>query len=66
MKFYHDSAEIQHGADTRDVDIAYQKKIIVGKFVEKEKPTFTEARESFLKEKLGDKYVPYRGPNHGH
>ncbi len=66
MKFYHDSATIQHGTDTREVDIEYQKKIIVGKFVDKEKPTFTEARDKFLTEKLGDQFIPYRGPNHGH
>lgn len=66
MKFYHDSATIQHGADTREVDIEYQKKIIVGKFVDKEKPTFTEARDTFLNKKLGDQYVPYRGSNNGH
>ncbi len=66
MKFYHDSATIQHGADTREVDIEYQKKIIVGKFVDKDKPTFTEARDTFLNKKLGDQYVPYRGPNNGH
>ncbi len=66
LKFYHDSAVIQHGADTREVDIEYQKKIIVGKFVDKEKPTFTEARDKFLKKKLGDQFVPYRGPNYGH
>lgn len=66
MKFYHDTAIIQHGAETREVDIEYQQKIIVGKFVDKDKPTFTEARDQFLKKKLGDKFVPYRGPNHGH
>lgn len=66
LKFYHDNAIIQHSADTRQVDIEYQQKIIVGKFVDKEKPTFTEARDTFLKEKLGDRFVPYRGSNHGH
>ncbi|MFC1550322.1 thiamine pyrophosphate-dependent enzyme [Candidatus Neomarinimicrobiota bacterium] len=63
MKFYHDSAIINHNANTRDVDIAYQKNIIVGKFVDKEKPTFLENRDAFLKQKLGDKFIPYRGPN---
>ncbi|MFQ6678798.1 MAG: thiamine pyrophosphate-dependent enzyme [Fidelibacterota bacterium] len=66
LKFYHDNASIQHGADTREVDIEYQQKIIVGKFVDKEKPTFTEARDKFLKKKLGDQFVPYRGTDHGH
>jgi 2-oxoglutarate ferredoxin oxidoreductase subunit beta len=66
MRFYHDKAIIRHGADTREVDIEYQKQIIVGKFVDKEKPTFLENRDRFLKNKLGDEFVSYKGPNHGH
>jgi len=42
MKFYHDNSEIRHGADTCDVQIGFQDKIIVGKFVDIEKPTFLE------------------------
>jgi 2-oxoglutarate ferredoxin oxidoreductase subunit beta len=38
LKYYHEKSEIQHGADTRDVDISYQGKLIVGKFVDKDKP----------------------------
>lgn len=65
MRFYHDSAKIEHGANTRDVDIEYQKEIVVGKFVDKDKPDFYTNRDQFLAKKLGNKYVPYRGPN-GH
>lgn len=65
MKFYHDSAVIKHGTDTREVDIPYQDKIIVGKFVDKDKPTFLDKRDQFLRARLGDKFVPYGGPN-GH
>jgi len=66
MRFYHDNAIIKHGADTRDVDIEYQKHIIVGKFIDKEKLTFLEKRDAFLQEKLKDQFIPYRGPNRGH
>jgi hypothetical protein len=48
------------------VDIAYQDSIIVGKFVEKEKATFLEARDTYLKQKLGDQFIPYEGPSNGH
>jgi 2-oxoglutarate ferredoxin oxidoreductase subunit beta len=65
MRFYHDSAKIQHGANTKDIDIDYQKEIIVGKFVDKDKPDFFTNRDQFLSKKLGDKYIPYRGSN-GH
>lgn len=66
MKFYHDNAIIKHGLDTRELDIAYQDKIVVGKFVDREKPTFIDARDQYLKEKLKDSFIPYRGANNGH
>ncbi len=42
MKFYHDNCEVQHGADPKTLDIGFQSKIIVGKFVDIEKPTFLD------------------------
>ncbi|UCD38500.1 MAG: 2-oxoacid:ferredoxin oxidoreductase subunit beta [Fidelibacterota bacterium] len=66
MRFYHDNAIIQHGADTREVDISFQERITVGKFIDKEKPTFLEQRDQYLKSKLGDQFVPYKGPDDGH
>lgn len=61
MRFYHDNAVIDHNARTRDIDIKYQDSIVIGKFVDKEKPTFLENKDRFLREKLGDKYIPYTG-----
>lgn len=59
MQFYHDNAEIQHGADTRDLDIGYQTKIICGKFVDDtEKTTFLENQQAHYNDVLGDKFVP--------
>jgi 2-oxoglutarate ferredoxin oxidoreductase subunit beta len=42
MKFYHDNCEVQHGADPHALDIGFQSKIVVGKFVDIEKPTFLD------------------------
>jgi 2-oxoglutarate ferredoxin oxidoreductase subunit beta len=42
MKFYHDNSEIRHGEDTKNLDIGFQGKIIVGKFVDRERPTYME------------------------
>jgi len=61
MRFYHDNSEIRHGADVRDLDIDFQKKIIVGKFIDRERPTFVDNMNRRLKEKYGDKYQWY-GP----
>lgn len=66
LKFYQENAIINNGADTSQIDISFGSKITVGKFVDKEKPSFIENRDFLLKEKLGDRYLPYKGPNHGH
>lgn len=58
MQFYHDNAEIRHGADPRDVDIKYQDRIICGKFIDEEKPTFLDMMHEHYGRVLGDKYVP--------
>ncbi len=59
LKYYYEKSEIQHGADTRTLDISYQGKLIVGKFVDKEKPTFLDCMNEHLGKVLGDKYQPY-------
>ena len=59
LKYYYDQSEIQHGVDTRTVGIDYQGKLIVGKFVDKEKPTFLDCMNTHLQKTLGEKYVPY-------
>ena len=58
MRFYHDNAEIRHGADTRDLEIDFQKKIICGKFVDRERPSFSERRDEHYRRTLGDKFIP--------
>jgi 2-oxoglutarate ferredoxin oxidoreductase subunit beta len=59
LRYYYDNSEIKHGADTKTVDIDYQGKLIVGKFVDKEKPTFLDAMNTHLSNVLGDDYVLY-------
>jgi len=58
MRFYHDNAEIRHGADTRDVAIEFQDKIVCGKFVDEDRPTFSELMDEHYTKLLGDKYAP--------
>ncbi|MDH4196827.1 MAG: thiamine pyrophosphate-dependent enzyme [Candidatus Aminicenantes bacterium] len=59
LKYYYENSIIQHGADTRTLDISYQGKMIVGKFIDRERPTYLESMNTHLKKSLGDKYVPY-------
>ena len=58
MQFYHDNAEIRHGADTRDVAIDFQGSIICGKFVDEEQPTFLDRMNEHYRKVKGDRYVP--------
>jgi len=58
MKFYLESSEIHNGADPREVDIDFQKKIICGRFVDEQKPTYREMMDTHYQEVLGDRYVP--------
>lgn len=64
LKYYYEQAEIIHGADTRTVDIDYQGKLIVGKFVDKDKPTFQDAMDTHFSNVLGDDYQLYGRINH--
>jgi len=58
MRFYHDNSEIRHGAPTSEVDIDFQGRIICGKFVDQQKPTFLDLMHDHYGKMLGDKYVP--------
>jgi 2-oxoglutarate ferredoxin oxidoreductase subunit beta len=59
MKFYHDNSEIKHGADVRELEIRFQEKIIVGKFIDIEKPTYLDLYNNRMIKVLGEKFTPY-------
>lgn len=61
MLFYKENSEIRHNADTKTVGLDFQGKIILGKFVDRERPTYIESMNEFYKKKFGDKYIPYNG-----
>lgn len=61
MLYYKENSEIRNNADTRSVGITYQGKIIIGKFIDRERPTYLEAMNEQLSKKLGSKYIPYEG-----
>jgi 2-oxoglutarate ferredoxin oxidoreductase subunit beta len=64
LKYYYEKSEIRHGADTRTLDIDFQGKLIVGKFIERDRPTFLEAMNSHLSNVLGDDYQLYGRTSH--
>ena len=57
MQYYKESSEIRHGANTRDVAITYQGPIVVGKFVDVERPTFLDVMNQQLARTLDAKYT---------
>jgi 2-oxoglutarate ferredoxin oxidoreductase subunit beta len=59
LKYYYDQSVIEHGADTRTLDIDYQGKLVCGKFIHKEKPTFLDAMNIHMTNVLGDDYELY-------
>jgi 2-oxoglutarate ferredoxin oxidoreductase subunit beta len=61
MKFYRDNSEVKNDADTKTVGLSFQGKVIVGKFVDKDKPTYLDSMNAFYAQKFGDKYSPYKG-----
>jgi 2-oxoglutarate ferredoxin oxidoreductase subunit beta len=61
MKFYRDNSEIQNGADTKTAALTFQGKIVVGKFVDKDKPTYLDAMNEFYAKKFGETFTPYKG-----
>ena len=62
MKYYQEKSVLKNGANPADVAIDYREEIIVGKFVDVERPTLEEAMEKRMSEALGPKYVKYQQP----
>ncbi|MCL4552374.1 MAG: thiamine pyrophosphate-dependent enzyme [Candidatus Marsarchaeota archaeon] len=50
MKYYKENSLIKEGADPREVDIKLNGQIVCGKFVDIERPTFTDLRNETLRQ----------------
>ena len=59
LQNYQDNSILKHGCDTRETAIDFQGKIVVGKFVEKNKPTYLEAVDKCNVKLVGDDYQLY-------
>jgi 2-oxoglutarate ferredoxin oxidoreductase subunit beta len=58
MKFYRDNCEVRHGADPREAAIGYQSRILLGRFVDEQRPTWGELTEARHRAVLGESYRP--------
>ncbi len=61
MKYYKEASKVDNGGDTREAGLTFQGEIIVGKFVERERPTFIESMNARHSEMFGESFVPYEG-----
>ena len=57
MNYFKESSVIKHGASTRDVGIGYQGPLIVGKFVDTDRPTFLDVMNDQLLRTLHTHYT---------
>ena len=63
MKMFKDHAVVQNGAETKDVAIEPGMDVLkVGKFVDRERPCFSENRVRSHRSRLGSNFVDYAGP----
>ncbi len=57
LEFYHTNSEVREEEDTNNVAITEDKKIIVGKFIDRQRPTFIDSYNKQLSRVMGDKFV---------
>jgi 2-oxoglutarate/2-oxoacid ferredoxin oxidoreductase subunit beta len=62
MKFYKEMSKTKHGAPTNEVGLTKSGEIVVGKFVDRERPDFTTMMRAYLGQRLGDDYIPAEAP----
>jgi len=62
MRYYKQHSVIKNGASTRDLDLDVQGEIVVGKFVDTERPTLQQAMDQRYRQMLKDRYNGWRQP----
>jgi len=57
MLYYKASSKVRHGAPTSEVALSKKGEIIVGKFVDRQRPDYLELMKNQMASQLGGKYV---------
>lgn len=65
VKYYKEASKTVHGADTKDVALGFQSEIIVGKFVDRERPTWLDEMNAHCEKVLGSRYKKWGERNNG-
>ncbi len=56
MKYYKQASKVRHGAPTSEAALSMQGEIVVGKFVDRDRPDYMELMRNQLTSKLGESY----------
>jgi len=57
MKYYKEKSRVRHGTPTSEVGLSMTGEIIVGKFVDRDRPDYQSMMRAQYKEVLGERYV---------
>jgi 2-oxoglutarate ferredoxin oxidoreductase subunit beta len=57
MKYYKEASKIRHGAPTSDCSLSKTGEIVVGKFVDRERPDYCELLRAQMSQSLGERYT---------
>ena len=57
MKHYKEQSRVKHGAPTSEVGLTMTGEIIVGKFVDRDRPDYQSLLHAQMVESLGERYV---------
>jgi 2-oxoglutarate ferredoxin oxidoreductase subunit beta len=57
MKFYKTHSKLKNGASLDELSITKEGEIVVGKFVDRERPDYQQLMRSRLSEQLGERYI---------
>ncbi|HXZ42554.1 MAG TPA: 2-oxoacid:ferredoxin oxidoreductase subunit beta, partial [Terriglobales bacterium] len=57
MKYYKEKSKVRHGAPTSEVGLSMTGEIIVGKFVDRDRPDYQSMMRTQFHEALGERYV---------
>jgi 2-oxoglutarate/2-oxoacid ferredoxin oxidoreductase subunit beta len=57
MKSYKELSKVKHGARTSDCELTKSGEIVVGKFVDRDRPDYFELLKAQMTESLGDRYA---------
>ena len=62
LQFYYENSVVKNNEDPRNAAITPDDKIVVGKFTNKERPTFIDSYNVQHIKMLGDKFTPHGSP----